>query len=763
MNGNTPTPHIAQQTPSTTPRSRVIVSNRLPTSLEARNSGWISRPSSGGLASALSGITQGDDVIWVGWPGCAVPCDQQPEVIQELAERNLHPVFLRQEQEAHYYHGISNHVVWPLFHYFTDKIDFSEESWSHFVEVNRQFAEQICAVSAEDAQVWVHDFHLMLVPQMLRAMRPDLQIGFFLHIPFPSSEIYRLLPAREECIRGILGADYIGFHTDDYARHFRSSCLRILGVDSTHDTILHEGRKVGLGVNPIGIDVDGFDTSLSTPATRTQYQDLERRYGDRKLILGVERLDYTKGIRLKLRAFERYLERHPDQADKVALLQVLVPSRLDHPEYRELKRDIEEHVGRINGRFGGPGFTPVEYIHRGIEPEQLAALYRYADACLVTPIRDGMNLVAQEFVLCQGEILEDDKAYKGMLILSEFAGAAKYLPRSLLINPWDTEQTMRAIETALAMPAAQKEERLAPMVSRVRTMDCRNWATEFLTRLTDASHRRRSESKTEVLNGDCQTQVQQRCADAEQRVIFLDYDGTLRELFRTPEEAAPTQEILDLLEDLAELPGTEIHLVSGRKRSNLEEWFGHLPIHLSAEHGFCHRKPQGQWIEATKVDMRWIPVVSKILEQVTEEVAGTYIERKPCGLAWHYRMADSDYGVWRARELHSVLEQDLAHLPVDILHGNRVIEIHAAGIDKGVYVERILEGYDSEAFILCMGDDRTDLDMYRVLPANAVSVHIGDNIENTRFSLPSPQRVREFLRELAQLPVSSTEPDLALS
>lgn len=728
----------------------VIASNRLPIRLQISDSGWRAHPSSGGLASALSGIMGSSGLTWVGWPGCTVPQRMREQVSADLADGNLAPVFLTPNEEEDYYHGICNQVLWPLFHYFSEKVDFQAAHWDSYVSVNRKFADAVIANSEHGGKVWIHDFHLMLAPQMIRERRPDLGIGFFLHIPFPSSEIYRLLPTREELMRGVLAADYIGFHTYDYARHFRASCLRVLGLESEQNHLVYEGRRIGLGVHPIGVDTESFEFQLHSKKVQELSRELRGRYGNRKLILGVERLDYTKGISLKLDAFERLLEQDPDIASEVTLLQLLVPSRLANPDYQELKSEIEEQIGRINGRYGRPGITPVEYMHRNLALDHLVALYRAADVCLVTPVRDGMNLVAQEYVLCQQELEDDPDFEPGVLLLSEFAGAAQCMSRALLTNPWDVEKTAESIQRALFMGAEEKQARTRDLVTQTRAMDCKIWAEHFLQKMNLAVTVDAEGGSAEPLSTTQREQVLDRFAGASQRRLFLDYDGTLREIARTPEEAAPTDEIRDLLRELGSLPDTEVHLISGRHREDLEGWFGDLPIYLSAEHGFTERVPGGRWHTERDVDLSWMPGVHGILSEVAEDVPGTRMEVKPSALAWHYRMADLDYGVWRARELHSQLESDLAHLPVDILHGHRVIEIRARGITKGDYVRRALGHGRAADFVLCMGDDRTDQDMYRALPEDAFCIHVGKPVDDAPYTIESPARVRELLGELAR-------------
>ena len=723
----------------------IVVSNRLPVSIGRARGTLRVRRSAGGLATALSGVSGGDDALWVGWSGAAVDDDAERSEVERLLEpEGLVPVHLDAREVELYYHGFSNAALWPVFHYFTSMMDFDDEAWRCYVAVNRKFAQRVAERAPEGATVWLHDFHLMLVPAALRSMRPDLRIGFFLHIPFPSSEVYRVLPCRAELLRGVLGADYISFHTHDYASHFRSACLRVLGADSTPKRVAFEGRSVGVGVDPIGVDVERFRDLLDADDTLAAFADLQNRYQGRRLLLGVERLDYTKGVLVKLRAYERFLAQDPTRAQDVAFLQIIVPSRLEHRDYRELKREIEEEIGRINGAYGAPGVTPIEYMHRSVPDEELVALYRFADVGWVTPLRDGMNLVAQEYVLCQAMVGDRLPLGAGVLILSEFAGAAHSLSQSLLVNPHDVEQISHTLGAALAMGRGERQERMAHMARSVVHLDCRRWAARFLTRLDDSTTAS-VPPKQPALDVEA---LRQEFLGAPQRVLLLDYDGTLRELAARPEEAAPTDEIMALLADLASLPDTEVHLVSGRLRADLEEWFGHLGVHLCAEHGALRRAPGAKWRLREGVELGWMDGVRELLHDVTRDVPGTFIEEKTCGLTWHYRLANPDYGPWRARELMSLLDGYLANEKAEVIRGNRVVEVRALGVSKGEYAEVALRRARPGCFVLAIGDDRTDLDLYRELPGGSRSIHVGAPVAEARHAIASPARVRALLRGL---------------
>jgi trehalose 6-phosphate synthase/phosphatase len=732
----------------------VIASNRLPISLSVADGVYTSERTSGGLVSALRGVHGPHK--WVGWPGTVVPEENQAEVNASLEADGLFPVFLSAEEQEDFYGRICNASIWPLFHYLPDRFSFAQSAWEHYVEVNERFVDTIVEQCPLGARVWVHDFHLMLVPAALRRRRPDLSIGFFLHIPFPSSELYRILPVREDVLRGLLGADYIAFHTGDYARHFRSSCLRVLGLDSEPDVIEYEGRLVGVGVDPIGIDISAFKATLDDPDTARDYAELDKLYAGQRLVLGVDRLDYTKGIPQKLRAFERFLEQDPERAKTTTLLQVLIPSRLEGAEYRAQRDEIELLVAHVNGRFGQPGRTPVEYFHRSLSQSELAALYRRADVLAVTPLRDGMNLVAQEFVLCQTAAPDLVGRWRGALVLSELAGSAHVLSGALLVNPWDVMDITARLVEALDFDPAERRRRLELMAGRVNELDCRRWSDRFLSRLARYARRRPEKPKIQSLDSAAHERVVQRAVRARRRTLLLDYDGTLRELASHPDLAAPTSEILAVLEALCDLPGTEVHIVSGRTRDKLESWLGALPVYLCAEHGYFARAPGGDWRTLFDVDLSWMPRVERLLRTVAADVPGTLVESKACSVAWHYRQAEPEYGAWRAREVMVAIEQLLPGVPAEILRGHRVVEVRARGVNKGAYVSELFPNAKPDShFVLAAGDDRTDFDLFDALPPGSVAVHVGRRWKRARdvslrhqFEVDSPGSVRDLLREI---------------
>ncbi|MGD7652215.1 MAG: alpha,alpha-trehalose-phosphate synthase (UDP-forming), partial [Verrucomicrobiales bacterium] len=452
-----------------------MVSNRLPVKVEPDGT---SKRTTGGLASALEGGAIDHEQVWVGWPGGAVEdFDDLEKVRAGLEQEGVRPVFLSQDELDGFYEGYSNSTLWPLLHYMVERARFSQSWWQAYQDVNRKFADTILEVAEEGDLVWIHDYQLFLVPMMLRGRKLGLRVGFFLHTPFCTSELFRVLPDRAAILEGVLGADVVGFHTYNYLRHFRSSILRVLGLETETEGMWHEGREVKMGVYPIGHNRTMFEEVMGGPEFP---EVLERHRADldgKRLILNVERLDYTKGIPEKLGAMRRFLELHPEKRNEVMFLLIAVPSRQGVKEYDELTEEVQREVGAINGKFGKVGHSPVQFLHRGFPLADLAALYVLCDVCLVTPLRDGMNLVAKEFVDCQRM---EDGLSAGVLILSEFAGAATELSQALHVNPYDVDDVATAVNRALEMPEAERRERIEALLPSMRMILSGAWEKELI-------------------------------------------------------------------------------------------------------------------------------------------------------------------------------------------------------------------------------------------------------------------------------------------
>ncbi|ODV97741.1 hypothetical protein PACTADRAFT_47599 [Pachysolen tannophilus NRRL Y-2460] len=459
----------------------LVVSNRIPITIKKKESGdYGYAMSSGGLVTALQGLKQ--SFKWFGWPGLEVPEEEQKKVNAELQEKfKCIPIYLSDEIADLHYNGFSNSILWPLFHYHPGEMNFDENSWAAYIEANKSFAESIITFVKENDLVWVHDYHLMLLPQMLRSKIDELgiknvKIGFFLHTPFPSSEIYRILPVRKEILEGVLSCDLIGFHTYDYVRHFLSSVQRILNVNTLPNGVEYNNKMVHIGAYPIGIDVDKFITGLQKQPVLDRIQILKEKFKDTKIIVGVDRLDYIKGVPQKLHAFEIFLSEHPEWIGKVVLVQLAVPSRGDVEEYQSLRATVNELVGRINGQFGTVEFVPIHFMHKSIPFDELISLYSVSDICLVSSTRDGMNLVSYEYIACQQE-------RKGSLILSEFAGAAQSLNGAHVINPWNTEEMCEAIAECLTLPEEKKKNNFDKLFKYISKYTASYWGENFVKEL----------------------------------------------------------------------------------------------------------------------------------------------------------------------------------------------------------------------------------------------------------------------------------------
>ncbi|KAG7294165.1 hypothetical protein NEMBOFW57_004234 [Staphylotrichum longicolle] len=476
----------------------LLISNRLPITIKRTDDGQYSfSMSSGGLVTGLSGLSKTTSFQWYGWPGLEVPEAEAGPMREQLKEKyNAIPVFVDDELADRHYNGFANSILWPLFHYHPGEITFDESAWAAYREVNRLFAKEVAKDVQDGDLVWVHDYHLMLLPEMLREeignTKKDVKIGFFLHTPFPSSEIYRILPVREQLLLGILDCDLIGFHTYDYARHFLSSCSRILSTQTTPNGVDWNGRFVTVGAFPIGIDPEKFVEGLKKQSVQNRIAALKRKFEGVKLIVGVDRLDYIKGVPQKLHALEVFLTEHPEWIGKIVLVQVAVPSRQDVEEYQNLRAVVNELVGRINGRFGTIEFMPIHFLHQSVSFDELTALYAMSDVCLVSSTRDGMNLVSYEYIATQRE-------RHGVMILSEFTGAAQSLNGSLIVNPWNTEELANAIHDAVTMSPEQRETNYRKLERYVFKYTSAWWGQSFVTELTRiAGEENKTDSSTKL-------------------------------------------------------------------------------------------------------------------------------------------------------------------------------------------------------------------------------------------------------------------------
>ncbi len=735
--------------PRTTRRSGrlLLVANRLPVTVQRGDDGDSLQPSAGGLAHALWPMHARGDSLWIGWTGEAADDggDGQP-IAARLRHDGLIPVAIPSALADAFYRGFSNSVLWPLFHYFPHLAVLDRGFWEAYRKVNQLFAQAVARVWRPGDVIWVHDYHLMLLPGMLRERRPQARIGFFLHTPFPSAEIFRILPWRREILQGVVGADLVGFHVYDYLRHFRITAIRVLGVEGEGDHLLVEGRTVRLGTFPVGIDAERFRLALARDdEARAQLASLPGELKGRRLVLGVDRMDYTKGIPERLAGYERFLERFPRHHGQVELIQIGVPTRTGVEQYRALRGQVEGIVGRINGRFGTSDWTPVKYIFRPVPFPRLCAFYRHAHVALVTPLRDGMNLVAKEYLACKAD------GGDGVLVLSEFAGAAAELAEALLVNPFDTDAIAGAIHRALTMPAAERRWRLSHLLGRLAQAQARPWGETFVAALR--SEGGSAQVYPPRLDGDERERLLGAWRKAGGRALVLDYDGTLSEITPRPELARPDRPLLQLLRRLAGVSGVEIAVVSGRDRDTLDRWLGTLPVTLTAEHGRWLRDPGRGWEDMLAgCAPDWLPAVRRILDETTAATPGSFVEMKSASAAWHYRGANSEQADLRVRELAERLARLRADPPIELVHGKKVLEARVRGVSKGSVLLTWLAGKPAMDFLLVAGDDQTDEEMFERLPPNAWSVHVGSKPSRARWSLPEPTALRALLRQLCEPP-----------
>jgi trehalose 6-phosphate synthase/phosphatase len=723
----------------------LLVSNRLPVTAQVDAGGVRVERSSGGLATGLRGPHERMESLWIGWPGDLpkLRARRRAELDEKLAELRCIPIHLSRTEVRRFYDDISNGVLWPLFHYLIDPIPAESHGFQTYREVNEKFAEAVIAEYQPDDLIWIHDYQLLLLPAMLREALPDATIGFFLHIPFPSSEIFSVLPWREEILRGMLGADLIGFHTPPYLRHFATTLRRVLGIDVDVDRVRHQGRDVFLGVFPMGVDAESWEKRGNDPAVIARAAEIRHEGRDQKLLVAIDRLDYTKGIPRRLLAIERLFEIDPSLREKVRVVQVTVPSREKIGPYQEFRKRIDELVGRINSSFATPGWVPIHSLHRSLTEEEITALYRAADVMLVTPLRDGMNLVAKEFVASRTD-------RDGVLVLSEFAGAAAELGEALQVNPYDIDSMAGRIRQALLMPASERHSRMRALRLRVMSHDADRWAQSFIDNLRRV---RRVTRAAEQEPGEDTFQIAHRLATMPSVLFLLDYDGTLQPFAPTPDAAQPDDDLLELLAQLSAHPGANVHVVTGRSRQSIERWLGELPIALHAEHGLWSRLRRDEpWTLLRPVLPRLKDKVRPIFEHFTSTTRGSFIEEKTASIAWHYRLAnadfsaENDFGEQQAKELRLLLAELLSNEPMQVLSGAKVVEVRPIGVNKGAVVPLILNASGGASRIVAVGDDRTDEDLFAALPASAICIRVGEGQTIAQHRLADPHELRQFLR-----------------
>jgi trehalose 6-phosphate synthase/phosphatase len=608
----------------------------------------------------------------------------------------------------------AEHELYTLFHYRQHAPDDGRAErrwWADYVRMNQLFADRILHVYQPGDIVWIHDYHLMLLPSILRQRIPNIYIGFFLHIPFPSSEFLRCLPRRKDILTGILGATMIGFQSYGYSRHFNSCCKRILGFESSSAGVDAYGAHVAVDVFPIGIDAAAVQrAAFDDPIIERNMASIRQIYAGKKIIVGRDRLDTVRGVSQKFQAFEIFLERYPEWREKVVLIQVTSPTSVEEEKEdsgHKIEHKISSLVSKINGEFGSLSHSPVQHYPQYLSSHEYFALLRIADVGLITSVRDGMNTTSLEYIVCQ-------KGHHGPLILSEFSGTAASLGSAIHINPWNLVGVADAIKDALEMDEDVKRVKHERLYSYVTTHTVATWSNNFLKRLlTNLT----SFSQSDLTPALDRVKMVQQYHNAKKRLFMFDYDGTLTPIVKDPHAAIPSDRVLRTLKALAADPKNAVWIISGRDQKFLDEWMGHISeLGLSAEHGCFIRQPRSNdWENLTeKIDMGWQKEVMEVFGHYTERTQGSWIEKKRVALTWHYRQADPDFGAWQARECKRTLENTvLKKWEIEVMAGKSNLEVRPQFVNKGYIATRLINEYGTKVgeppeFVLCLGDDLTD-------------------------------------------------------
>ncbi|CAO3702779.1 unnamed protein product [Rhizopus stolonifer] len=679
---------------------------------------------------------------------------EKQEMFEQLQQKhNCIPLFLNNDSVSGHYHGYCKTLLWPLFNYivWNDATDGRIEKiqWDTYEQVNQKYADLAVESYREGDTIWIHDYHLLLVPNMIRKKLPKAHIGLFLHSPFPSSEIFRCLPKRQEILKGMLAANLVGFQTYANARHFISTCTRVLGYEASPEGVEYDGHFCHVGTFPIGIDVEAVDERRKGEEVTPKINAIADMYSDKKILVGRDKLDLVQGVLQKLAAFEKFLLDYPEWKNKVVLIQVTdSPSSADNikNEHR-----VSEMVAHINGTYGSLEFIPVHHYYHQIQIDEYYALLSSADAALITSIRDGMNTTSFEYVMCQQE-------KRGPLIVSELTGTAGSMGSALLVNPWDYSGVAKAINDALVMSKDEKLTRHMQLLAHVKSNTTSFWAHSFVKTLIQTCLLSEQSNNTPRLKLDYLQEHYQR---SNKRLLCFDYDGTLTPIQKTPMAAVPPKDMLEYLEKLCQDPLNEVWIISGRDENALTHWLGHIEnLGLSAEHGSFMRYPLSKkWINLMEhFDMSWKNDVLEIFTYYTERTAGSFIEHKRCAITWHYRLADPEYGAFQAKECQNHLEQAiLSKFPLEVLVGKKNLEVRPAMVNKGEILKRLLSSSTPFDFVMCCGDDRTDEDMFKTLrKANDLnekfSVMVGPEDRQTQalWYLPTVQEVIDSLEVMSQ-------------
>jgi trehalose 6-phosphate synthase/phosphatase len=725
----------------------IIVSNRLPLQVKTDGKNIKVTPSVGGLATGMKSVHRDSNGVWVGWSGLTdeeISPEMQKKVDKAIQKEQCVGVNLTEDDIQNYYYGFSNRTLWPLFHYFLEYTEFEKESWESYKTVNEKFADVVIDQIEDGDRVWVHDYQLLLLPQLIKEKKPDVPVGFFLHIPFPSYEIFRTFPKRKEILEGMLGSDLLGFHTYDYERHFLSSVKRIANKEVRFNKITHDNRIIKVDSFPMGIDYKKFENAAkkNQDQSKKQKSEVQRRLDEHlnesdsaKMVLSIDRLDYTKGIPNRIRAFEYFLNKYPEYKEKIRLIMLAVPSRSEVPQYQKLKRETDELVGRINGQFSTVSWTPIWYFFRTMPFENLIDLYTSSDVALITPVRDGMNLVAKEYVATRTE-------QDGVLVLSEMTGASKELGEALQINPFNFEEIADTLKRALEMPKAEQKRRMLSLQKRISRYSVEKWAEEFMNAL-ESSQNVSQYIQAERLNQDQKDNILKSIETSKATIIFLGYNGTLVDYKDKTEDKKPDKALYDILSKVSQKQNVEICITSCSENEDLQKWFADTDYRLISDHGAFYRK-HNIWTELEALKTEWMEDVIPVLETFVDRTPGSYLDVNRFSLAWHYGDADIEMGEKRVIEINTVLTSLTSNTDLSVFHGKEVVEIKSTKVSKGYAALQVLKEKEFDN-IIAIGDDWTDEYMFEDLPKEAHTIKVGIRKTNARYFVKRVEEVRAFL------------------
>ncbi|KTW27698.1 trehalose-phosphatase [Pneumocystis carinii B80] len=652
-----------------------------------------------------------------------------------------------------------NTVLLPLFHYrlwnnTTD--EWNEQTcWKDYVEFNKAYSDAIVKIYRPADIIIIHDYYLLLLPQLIRQELPNAYLGFFLHEPFPSSEIFRCLPKRKEILMGMLGANMIGFQSYSFSRHFVSTCTRVLGFDSIGKGIDVNGAYVAIEVLPMGIDAQRVEKESQTQKIQKKMQFIRELYSNKKILIGRAKIYEIQGVLQGLKAFESFLKQFSNWRNQVVFIQVTSPVNDDTSKF---EKQIQDLIAEINGTYGSLEFTPVHHYHQHLEKDEYFALLRSGDVGIITAIRDSINTTSLEYVICQ-------KGNNGPLLLSEFSGTKDALQDAIQVNPWDVTDTAKKINEALCISESEKEARQLKLYNYVTMNTVQTWISSFISKLLTNLATFNYNQITPVIDTTLLTNAYQK---ANKRLFMFDYDGTLTPIVKDPLVAIPSQQLLRVLRALAENPQNQVWIISGRDQSFLSKWLDNIPqLGLSAEHGCYMRFPNtSNWLDLTKnMDVSWQEEVYKIFEYYTERTQGSFIEQKRCTLTWHYRRADPDYGLFQALECQNHLESLItSNYNVEVLNGKANIEVRPFSINKGEVVNQLLALFKDEKpdFVFSAGDDKTDEDMFRILKKRedlktyfTVTIGASNKITTADWHIQGPFEVLSVLESLINIKSSN--------